>query len=295
MARYQATLATEQSQHDAFAYLSDFSTAAEWDPGVVEAECVNRPARGEGAEFRLVADFLGRRTPVSYRIVEYDPPQAVTFMGENATVTSLDRITFAPIAGGTRVTYDAHLRLKGPLQIADPLLKLAFHRVAGRALAGLRRTLPPPPGGTLQPLSGRSLDGRAVELPDDLDARHTFLIVAFRREQQDLVDGWLPWLSELEQRRDDVAVFEVPVLSSVYGPIRRFIDGGMTRGIPDPAARARTVTVYTDVDKVLDDLGLDATDTIAVVLLDAAGRILTREIGGFDRQKAERLSAPLVP
>jgi carbon monoxide dehydrogenase subunit G len=141
MARYRATIDTSRRPQDVFAYLGDFSTAAEWDPGVVEAERVNGDVLGEGAEFRLVAEFLGRRNPLTYRIVEYDPPHAVTFLGENATVTSRDRITFEPIPGGTRITYDADLRIKGPLRIADPLLKLAFNRVGDRALAGLERTL----------------------------------------------------------------------------------------------------------------------------------------------------------
>ena len=63
-------------------------------------------------------------------------------------------------------------------------------------------------------------------------------------------------------------MYELPVLSSVYGPARWFIDGGMTRGIPDPAARARTVTVYTDVQKVVENLGLAGTDTIAVLVVE---------------------------
>ena len=41
----------------------------------------------------------------------------------------------------------------------------------------------------------------------------------------------------------DVAVYELPVLSSVYGRARWFIDGGMTRRTPDAAAHARTITV----------------------------------------------------
>src|SRR5947209_6118741 len=117
MARYRASIETLWTPDEAFAYLSDFSTAAEWDPGVVEAERVNGDAPGEGAEFRLVAEFLGRRNPLTYRIVEYDPPHAVTFLGENATVTPRDRITFEPISGGTRITYDADLRVRGPLRI----------------------------------------------------------------------------------------------------------------------------------------------------------------------------------
>ncbi|MGA2926547.1 MAG: hypothetical protein ABSG43_11220, partial [Solirubrobacteraceae bacterium] len=191
--------------------------------------------------------------------------------------------------------YDADLALKGLLRITDPLLGLAFNRVGDRALAGLRRTLAPSQPQTLSRLPGRALDGKEYELPGDLANQHNFLVVAFRREQQRLVDQWLAWLIDLENNRADVAVYELPVLSSVYGPARWFIDGAMTRGNPDAAARARTITFYTNLDKVLDNLGLAGTDTIAVLLVERSGRILARETGGFEEQKAQRLAASLAP
>lgn len=90
-------------------------------------------------------------------------------------------------------------------------------------------------------------------------------------------------------------MYELPVLPSTYSPLRWFIDGGMTRGIPDPAARARTVTVYTDVQKVVDNLGLAGTDTIAVLAVERSGRILAREHGGFAQEKAKRVATALTP
>lgn len=294
MAHYRASIDIQQPRGDVFAYLSDLSTTREWDPGVVKAERLNSQAVGEGTEFRLLAEFLGRRNQLIYRIVEYDPPHAVTFLGENATVISRDRITFESTTMGTRLTYDADLALRGMLRIADPFLGLAFNRVGDRALAGLRRTLAPEQPRTLIPLSGRALDGREYELPGDLAKQHNLLVIAFRREQQRVVDQWLPWLIELEQHRSDVAVYELPVLSSAYGPVRWFIDAGMTRGIPDAAARARTITVYTDVQKVVDNLGLAGTDTIVVLLVERSGWILASEVGGFEEHKAERLAAALA-
>lgn len=295
MAHYNASVETPRLPDEVFAYLSDFSTTEEWDPGVIEAERVGDAPVSQGTEFRLVAEFLGRKTPLTYRIIEHDPPNAVTFRGESSTVISLDRITFEPSDGGTRITYDADLALKGPLKLADPLLGLAFNRVGDRALTGLRNTL-----GTQQPvklptLAGRALDGKPYELPGDLRTQYSFVVVAFHREQQALVDQWLPWLLDLEQRRSDVAVYEVPVLSTSYSPARWLIDGGMARGIPDASARARTITVYTDVAKAVRELGLSATDTIAVLLLERSGRILARELGSFDNQKTERLAAALEP
>jgi hypothetical protein len=141
MAHYNASLHTARSPEDTFAYLSDFSTTAEWDPGVLEAERLGEAPVREGTEFRLVAIFLGRKIPLIYRIIEYDPPSAVTFRGESSTVLSLDRIVFEPSRGGTRIVYDADLALKGAFKLADPLLRLAFRRVGNRALSGLLRTL----------------------------------------------------------------------------------------------------------------------------------------------------------
>ena len=104
MAHYTASIETPRPLAETFAYLSDFSTTEQWDPGVVEAQRIGDAPVGHGTEFRLVANFLGRKAALTYRIVEFEPGKAVTLRGENATVVSLDRITFEPSDEGTRVT-----------------------------------------------------------------------------------------------------------------------------------------------------------------------------------------------
>ena len=141
MARYIASLDTTRPIEEVFDYLSDFSTTQEWDPGIVEAHRLDNGPVAIGSEFRLLASFLGRTNEITYRIVELDSPTTVALRGENQTVVSFDRITLEPAGGGTRITYEAELTLKGPLKIADALLGLAFNRVGNRALAGLRAKL----------------------------------------------------------------------------------------------------------------------------------------------------------
>jgi hypothetical protein len=141
MAHYRASLDVSLSCDEAFDYLSDFSTTQEWDPGVVRAVRLDEGDVRVGSEFALTARFLGRTAPLTYEVIEYHRPLAVTFRGENATVVSRDRITFESAEGGTRIVYDADLSLKGPLRVADPLLRLAFKPVGDRALAGLRERL----------------------------------------------------------------------------------------------------------------------------------------------------------
>ena len=142
-------------------------------------------------------------------------------------------------------------------------------------------------------ISGRSLDGERWQLPDDLPGPLNLIVAAFRREQQALADEWLPWLLELARTHRRVAVYELPILSSAFSPVRSFIDGGMARGVGTDEARARTITVYTNVRKVVHALGLSGTDTIAVLLVARSGRILARELGGFDADAAGRIEAAL--
>ena len=141
MARYVASLTTARPLEEVFDYLADFSTTAEWDPGVVEASRVGDGPVGLGSRFDLVTEFMGRKTELSYEIVAFDRPHLVTLRGENATVVSLDTITFEATDAGTRLTYDADLTLKGALRLGDPLLKLVFGRIGDAAVGGLTKRL----------------------------------------------------------------------------------------------------------------------------------------------------------
>jgi carbon monoxide dehydrogenase subunit G len=142
MARYVVTVESPKPRAEVFAYLSDFSTTQEWDPGVVKAERLDDGPVALGSRVHLVASFMGRESPLEYVVTELDPPARVTVRGENGAVVSLDTMTFEDSpSGGTRVTYDADLTLKGPLKLADPALKLVFKGIGDRAADGLRRAL----------------------------------------------------------------------------------------------------------------------------------------------------------
>lgn len=142
MARYVTTIDSPRSRDELFPYLADFSNAAEWDPGVAAAERLG----GEGPvalgeEFTLMVRAVRGETPLTYRVTAIEPPQSVTFRAESGLLISLDTITFEEHGGGTRVRYDADLRLKGPLRLAEPLLRVAFSRIGDRARDGLCRAL----------------------------------------------------------------------------------------------------------------------------------------------------------
>ena len=59
MARYRREVVVPTPLAMTFAYLSRFSSAEEWDPGVIRAQMVTPEPVGVGSRFSLVAVFLG--------------------------------------------------------------------------------------------------------------------------------------------------------------------------------------------------------------------------------------------
>ena len=143
-------------------------------------------------------------------------------------------------------------------------------------------------------IEARSLDRETYDLPGEFEGRWNIAVVAFQREQQRLVDTWLPFLVALEAGNDRLRVYEVPVLARRWTPARRFIDGGMAMAIADRGARARTLTGYTDVSAVRRALGLPDDSTIVTVLTDRDGRITWIATGAFSDRAGRDLSRALI-
>ena len=141
MARYVGSVQSPISPEQAFDYLADFSSVAEWDPSAVRARML-ADAPGPGTEFEVVVRFAGREMPLRYRTVTFERPHRLVLRAETSTVVSEDTITVrAAPDGGSVLTYEAELRPKGPMRLADPVLGLLFRRLGDNAAAGLREKL----------------------------------------------------------------------------------------------------------------------------------------------------------
>lgn len=141
MARYVGTIDSVKPPGETFAYLADFSSVAEWDPSAVSARMLGE-SPGLGTEFEVVVSFAGRELPFTYRTIGFERPERIVLRAESSTVVSEDTITVRPAkGGGSTVTYDADLRPKGVMRLADPVLALLFKRLGDNAAAGLREKL----------------------------------------------------------------------------------------------------------------------------------------------------------
>jgi hypothetical protein len=136
-------------------------------------------------------------------------------------------------------------------------------------------------------VGGRTLLGVEVALPSEFPADRTLAVVAFKRWHQARVDRWIARAVAADSPPTTlgrtgpipVAVVELPVLSTQWRPVRRFIDGGMTAGIGDPEVLARTITVYTDVAAFQRSLAIPNSDEVHALVVTRDGAILARGHG----------------
>ena len=87
------------------------------------------------------------------------------------------------------------------------------------------------------------------------------------------MNTWLDAAREMAAGHANVEYYELPTINSAWGLVHNWIDGGMRSGIPDIAARDRTITLYTDTAKLRELAGIDSPEQIWVGLVDREGRV----------------------
>lgn len=143
MTTIREQIETDLPIDDAFAYIADFASSAEWDPGVESAERIGDAAApvGVGTRYRLQVRMGGRTAPMEYEIATYDAPNRVVLNGEGSNVTAVDDIRFERTGSGTRIDYTADISLGGLLRFVQPFMGGTFRRIGEDATRGMKKTL----------------------------------------------------------------------------------------------------------------------------------------------------------
>lgn len=136
------TITVAKPVRQVFAYLSDFTTTTEWDPGTIRTTRANGDG-DVGTEYLNTSRFLGRETQLTYVVQLLVTDHRIRLRGTNPTVTAIDTMTFAPMTDGRgcQVVYTADFSFHGPTRLLAPLLRPAFKRLGDQAAAGMRAAL----------------------------------------------------------------------------------------------------------------------------------------------------------
>jgi carbon monoxide dehydrogenase subunit G len=139
--RYAREIEVTTPVDETFAYIADFTHTPEWDPGIAEARRLTPEPTVLGSRFEVIALFRGKRQRFEYVVTEYADGRRIALRGDGEKATSDDVITVSPVDGGTRIGYEADLRLKGALRVAEPFLRSTVDRMGNDALDGLAARL----------------------------------------------------------------------------------------------------------------------------------------------------------
>lgn len=110
-------------------YLKDFGNAVDWDPGTQECTRIDSGAIGEGASWHNVSKIYGFTAELTYTL-ETLSDSHIVFVGKNKGSTSVEKIYIDAANTGSVITYRNELEMNGPLALFNPLLKLAFEKLA---------------------------------------------------------------------------------------------------------------------------------------------------------------------
>ncbi|MEQ8840989.1 MAG: SRPBCC family protein [Acidimicrobiales bacterium] len=138
MASYTATINVVATPEQAFAYLRDPMNRVEWDPSV-------RRVVAAGDHFDVTVGFYGKAIDATYTVSfdpadELDPPSRIVF--ETAgKVKGRDVIEIVERDGGSSITLDLEVLMKGPARLLDRGLQVAFAGIGDNMASEMKKRL----------------------------------------------------------------------------------------------------------------------------------------------------------
>ena len=139
--RLERAVTTDKPVERVFAYLSDFTTTTDWDPGTVRTTLTSGDG-GVGTVYRNVSKFAGRETELDYTVVEHEENQRFALEGKNKTVTAHDLMTFTSTpTGGTEVRYVADFDFGRLTPVLSLVMWPFFKKLGDEAEKGMTEAL----------------------------------------------------------------------------------------------------------------------------------------------------------
>ena len=150
--------------------------------------------------------------------------------------------------------------------------------------------------------TAKDLNGKMVTVPGNGSSTHALVLVAFKRKQQRVIDGWLAEAKPLMKGSPDLDFLELPVIRKMNPVTRWFLFRGMRSGIRGEYTRERVVTLHLDKEKFRRDLEIPDESAVHVflvrradraILWRAKGEVTSASMAALKEQLTQVRSAPL--
>jgi len=126
---------------EAFAYVCDFASTAEWDPTVLRAERLTPGKIAVGTEFSVTCALPIGSIILLYRIERLLPDELIVLQGSCKFFDVEDTVSFSRSPRGTAIDYRAAFTFKPAIRPFEGLLQAGLQKMGRESVAGLARAL----------------------------------------------------------------------------------------------------------------------------------------------------------
>jgi len=133
MASYSATINVDATPEASFAYLADPVNRAEWDPSV-------RSVAAAAGHYDVTVGFYGKAIDATYAVAEAVEPARIVFE-TGGKVKGRDVIEIVPREGGSSISLDLNVQMKGAARLLDRGLQVAFAGIGDNIASELKKQL----------------------------------------------------------------------------------------------------------------------------------------------------------
>lgn len=142
----------------------------------------------------------------------------------------------------------------------------------------------PSPAPALPTVTAYALDRAKVTLPADFAAPLNLLIFSFQRDQQPVVEEWIPVLTAGGKAQTWV----LPISARENGLYRWWLNASLRGSLPPSLPRRYWVPLYVNKAQFLRAIQVSSERDVVLLLTDKAGHVVWRTAGPVtDRKKAE--------
>ena len=146
---------------------------------------------------------------------------------------------------------------------------------------------PSSPAAVLPSVTAYALDRAKVTLPADFTAPLNLLILSFQRDQQSVVDGWLPALTPSAPA---LQIWLLPISPRANGLYRWWLNASLRTSLPPSQPRRYTVPLYVDKTRFLTAVQVSSEKEVVLLLTDKTGHVLWRTSGPVSDSKKAAFS-----
>ncbi|MEE4277842.1 MAG: SDR family NAD(P)-dependent oxidoreductase [Halieaceae bacterium] len=130
-----------RSAREAFDYVADFRSSAEWDATAFEAHKLTEGPVAVGTRFKVRCKLPVGSVLIDYEVTDCSSPSVISLAADCWLFSGVDTIRFTDAAEGCDIDYRAEFSFKGPFASLEGSLEPGMQAMGRKAVAGLLEAL----------------------------------------------------------------------------------------------------------------------------------------------------------